>query len=76
MYQFLIFILGFGFMYLSQENTHLQFIILVFVLTSYIVIGFLHHHLNHELKSKIVIEYVLISSLILSAFLFFNAGRI
>lgn len=63
-------------MYMFQENVALQFMILVFILFSYIVIGFIHHQLHHDLKSKIIVEYILISSVILSAFLFFNAGRI
>ncbi len=63
-------------MFFFQENVSLQFMILVFVLMSYIVIGFMHHQEDRDLRNKIVIEYILISSLILAAFLFFNAGRI
>lgn len=75
-YQFLIFLLGFFFMYLFSQNVALQFMMLVFVLLSYIVLGFIHHQLHHDLKGKIVVEYILISSLVIAAFLFFNAGRI
>lgn len=75
-YQFLVFLLGFCFMYIFRDAVALQFMMLVFVLLSYIVLGFLHHQLNHDLKEKIVIEYILISSIVLASFLFFNAGRI
>ncbi len=63
-------------MYIFSGDVALQFMMLIFVLMSYIVLGFIHHQLNHDLKGKIVIEYILISSIILVAFLFFNIGRL
>lgn len=76
LYQGIVFIMGFSFMYIFRHNVALQFMMLVFILMSYIVLGFIHHQLHNDLKGRIVIEYILISSLILVAFLFFNIGRI
>lgn len=74
--EFLILALGFILIINLSFDVTLQFIILIFTLFSYIILGFIHHHTNHTFSSKIVIEYILISSLILAGFMFLNIGRI
>lgn len=74
--KFLVLILGFLLIALFSFNLLFQFMTLVFLLISYIAIGLIHHQINHDLSSKIVIEYILVSSLILTAFLFLNITRL
>ena len=46
----------------SSPNTHFQFSVFVLMAFFYVFWGILHHLLNHELTTKIVIEYVLVGS--------------
>ena len=73
-----LFMLLFGFfmMFAFSYNTTLQFMILMLTLFSYITIGFIHHRVKHTFSSKIVLEYILISSLILAGFIFLNSGKV
>ncbi len=71
---FLLF--GFFLVYLFSYDVSLQFMLLVFILLSYITTGFIHHFIHHDLKAKVVLEYVLISLLILSAFVLLNSSRL
>ena len=70
----LIFTLGFFLMSISSSNRQLQMGIVVFIALSYVLWGILHHLLNHDLSSKIVIEYVLIGSFGLAVVLFLLKG--
>jgi len=72
----LVLLLGFALMLVFSFNLAIQFVILLFVLLTYMGMGLMHHYFNHDLHAKIVLEYVLISTLILTAFLFLNAGRL
>lgn len=65
---FLIFLLSYDFL--------LQTVVLFFVLLTYCVLGIFHHKLHHALGSRIVIEYILISLVIMASFLFINTGKI
>lgn len=72
-YSALLLILGMGFLgaYLSSPQRTLQMAIVVVTTVFYVSFGILHHALNHDLHTKIVIEYVLIGSLGLALMLFF-----
>lgn len=74
--ELLVLLLGIFLMFLFHTDVGLQFLILAFILFSYMTLGLVHHHINHTLKLKIVLEYVLISALILVAFIMLNIGRI
>lgn len=76
LFELLILMIGFAAMVVFSSNLIFQFVILIFILVTYMAMGFIHHHFNHDLRAKIVLEYVLISSLVLGAFLFLNAGRL
>jgi len=75
-FELLMLLAGFLLIIIFSYSVIIQFMILMFVLMSYITLGFIHHHINHDLRAKIVLEYVLISSLILVAFLFLNSSRL
>lgn len=46
------------------------------MLLSYIVLGILHHRSHHDIKGRVVLEYLLVSILVLSMYLFLNITRI
>lgn len=71
-----ILLAGFYLVYLLSYDFRLQIINLAFVLLIYSLIGMWHHKSHHSLKSKIVVEYLLVSILIFACFLFLNAGKI
>lgn len=76
LFELLVLIVGFIMIAVLSFSIIAQFVTLIFVLMTYICMGFLHHHFNHDLRAKIVLEYVLISVLVMGAFLFLNAGRL
>lgn len=71
-------ILGFGFLALLILDLAfmLEIIALSCILLFYIIMGLIHHKVNHDIHVKIVLEYILISVLIFSLFLFFKSGTI
>lgn len=72
-YYFSLFIvLFFGILALVNSYYNRQLQILVIVLTSflYVSLALIHHFLEHDLTAKIVVEYVLIAILGVSAFVF------
>ena len=60
--------------YLSSPNRQLQMTIVVLTTFFYVAFGTLHHYINHDLNTKIVIEYTLIGSLGLSLVFFLMKG--
>jgi len=61
---------------LNMGNKELQIIIFILTTIFYIIWGILHHLLNHDLSSKIVIEYILIGTVGISIIFFvFMGGR-
>lgn len=52
----------------------IQSAIITLTVVSYIILGLVHHKLNHELTSKIVVEYVLIGALGISILFFMMGG--
>ena len=53
-----------------------ELIFLIGMLTSYTILGILHHRVHHDIKGKVVLEYILVSILILTLYLFLNITRI
>lgn len=68
-----IFVLGF---FAIQKTNDLEVQVMVFSLVTffYVLLGIIHHLLNHRLNAKIMIEYVLIGSLGLSIMFFMLKG--
>lgn len=53
-----------------------EVLLLSVMLLGYIVIGILHHRTHHDIKGRVVLEYILVSILILSLYIFLNITRI
>lgn len=67
---------GFYYIYRVASSFQIQLIVLSLILIFYTIFGILHHEMHHSLYKKIVIEYVLISLIILALFVFLNIGKI
>ncbi|CAN5129621.1 hypothetical protein BH11PAT1_BH11PAT1_5970 [soil metagenome] len=63
-------LLGLYLTYLTSFDSRLQ--LLVVVMTTFIYIGWalLHHYVEHDLTSKIVVEYILMGALGISVIFF------
>lgn len=61
---------------LAAPNIKFQSIIIVITVVFYVVWGILHHFVNHELTTKIVVEYVLIGTFGISILFFMIMGGI
>lgn len=70
-------VLGFGFfiVYLLDSFAH-QIAVVLIVVVIYISMGLLHHHLHHDIHKRIVLEYIIISILVISLFIFLKSGAI
>lgn len=70
-------ILGLGFFVVYMLETFMSQVIgLSFVLFLYVCMGFFHHYLQHDIHLKIVLEYIIISILVISLFIFLKSGVI
>ena len=70
-----ILVLGFILVYSSYPDKNRQMLIVIGMSISYTVLGIVHHLLNHDLATKIVIEYVLIAMLgVAVSFFIFKGG--
>lgn len=71
-YASLIVILAFGFLLVSLASPNREIQIVVAILTTllYAFWGIIHHLINHDLHTKIVVEYVLIGILGLAMIFF------
>lgn len=59
----------------ASQDRAMQMLLVLGMAFSYVVIGVIHHLINHDLVAKIVIEYVLVASLgIAAAFFIFKGG--
>ncbi len=74
--ELLVLTLGFFLIIIVSFNLYLQTISLISVLIIYSLLGLLHHVLHHTLRRKIVVEYILVSAVIFTAFIFLNIGKI
>lgn len=71
-----ILLLGYALIVVFSFDFAVQIMFLVITLLFYITFGLLRHQAEHDLKLQVVIEYILISGLILIAFIFLNNSRI
>ncbi len=71
---FLILFSGLLLILISSPNIKMQSIILLLTIVFYVILGLIHHFINHELTPKIMIEYVLIGLLGVSILFFFIMG--
>lgn len=69
-----IFALGIFLISSVTPNKQLQMLIFVIMAFFYVIWGVLHHFINHELSSKIVVEYVLIGTLGVAIMFFLLKG--
>jgi len=69
-----ILLLGIILIVLTSPNIRLQSLVISLTVFFYILWGILHHLINHELSSRVVIEYVLIGALGLSILFFMMMG--
>ncbi len=67
-------LLGFVVALQSRTNLQLQTGIVVLMAFFYVILGILHHYLDHNITVKIVVEYVLMSSIGIAIFFFFVKG--
>lgn len=72
-----VLVLGLGFfaVYLL-ESLRSQIIGVSILVTLYVLMGVLHHYMEHDIKRKIMLEYIIVSVLILSLFIFLKSGVI
>lgn len=70
----LIFGLGLLASILAYPNVNLEIFIIVLTVVFYVFWGIMHHKINHDLSTKIVIEYLLIGLLGISIIFFIFMG--
>lgn len=59
----------------ASPNIILQSFLIFLTIIFYVIWGILHHYINHELTSKIVVEYVLIGTLGIAILFFIFMGK-
>lgn len=69
-----IIVLGVAIVGLSSLGKPTQLIGIIGVCLLYFLYGILHHHFEHDLTVKIVVEYVLVAALVVALFLFVYGG--
>lgn len=74
-YIFETIVLGLGFFISSSfDQVRSQTLGIIAVVLLYAGMGLIHHKIDHDIHFKIVLEYVLISILIVSVFIFVQSG--
>lgn len=66
--------LGIGSVTLLSSNKNMQFIMVLAVSLFYLCYGIFHHFLEHDVTIKIVVEYVLVTLLVVALFIFVRGG--
>lgn len=74
--EFGVLLVGFVLISAFAYNIYLQVLFLGLTLISYIMLGVIHHEIHHSMKIKIMVEYLLVSLIILAAFVFLNSTRL
>jgi hypothetical protein len=69
-----ILLLGLTLILLTSPNIKLQSLVILLTVFFYVLWGTLHHLINHELTSRIVVEYTLIGALGISILFFMLMG--
>jgi lipopolysaccharide export LptBFGC system permease protein LptF len=72
----LVIIFALGSLLISSvaPNKLLQLLIFILIAVFYVIWGILHHLINHEITSKIVVEYILIGVLGIAIMFFLLKG--
>lgn len=70
------FVLGIGFFLIHSflPSYSMQSSALALLLGIYIVIGVSHHTLEHDMRTKVMVEYILVSILVFAVFAFLKSG--
>ena len=74
--EFGVLLVGFVLISAFAYNIYIQVLFLGLTLISYIMLGVIHHEIHHSMKIKIMVEYLLVSLIILAAFVFLNSTRL
>jgi len=69
-----VFLIGFLLIEKFSPNAQAQILIFSLITVFYIILGIIHHLLNHRLNAKIVIEYILIGSFGIAVIFFLLKG--
>ena len=75
LFELIVLLIGFFIIFLLSSNFYYQALTLALVLIFYSTLGILHHGLQHTLRRKIVIEYILISLVLLAVFIFLHVNK-
>lgn len=69
-------VLGVGFLaiYILSLSVQYQAFLIGGLVLLYSLMGIIHHKVQHDIHAKIVLEYILISVLVFSVFLFLKSG--
>ncbi|OGH17602.1 MAG: hypothetical protein A2953_00360 [Candidatus Levybacteria bacterium RIFCSPLOWO2_01_FULL_36_54] len=75
-YVSLIFILSLGlfFIILAAPNKNLQLILVLLTTLFHILFGIVHHLINHDLRIRVVVQYIVIGALGITVIFFFLKG--
>jgi len=70
------FVLGVGFFLIHSflPSYSIQSSALALLLLVYVIMGISHHTLEHDMKSKVMVEYILVSILVFAVFAFLKSG--
>lgn len=72
-----IVVLGVFLLLLTLPLSLFQEMMLLFLMfVVYGILGLLHHRIHHDIKVRVVLEYILVSGLLLILYLFLNISRI
>lgn len=66
---------GFSLILVGGFSFYLQLAILLLIFIFYTSIGLYHHKTHHDITSKVVLEYILISALMAALFVFLNLTK-
>lgn len=67
---------GFAFLLAVKLPLYTQSWVLALILIFYIILGIYHHGKDHDITTKVVLEYILVSALIFALFIFLNISRL
>ena len=72
----LIFILSLGLfsIILAAPNKNLQLILVLLTTLFHILFGIVHHLINHDLRIRVVVQYIVIGALGITVIFFFLKG--
>lgn len=67
---------GFAFLLAVKLPIYTQSWVLAFILISYMILGLVHHSRDHDINTRVVLEYILVSALVFALFVFLNISRL